>query len=68
MDERLFASFFVFAEGIAAVFEVSEGLQVAVSSEEETTVEELDEWDFDVKPSDCKRLAKVGGAKEEWWW
>ena len=67
MDERLFAFFFLFAEGIAAIFEVSEGLQVAISSGE-TTVEELDEWDFDVKPSDCERLAKVGDAKEEWWW
>lgn len=53
----------------AAVFVAKEGLEGAFSSEEETSVEELGEEDSDVSPSDCVRLAKLGGAETEiWWW
>ena len=44
---------------------VSEGLEGAFSSSEETSVEELGEYDLDVNPLDCVRLETLGGAKAE---
>ena len=53
----------------AAVFVAKEGLDGAFSLGEGTSVEELREEDSDVSPSDCVRLAKLGGAETEtWWW
>lgn len=63
--DGFFAFFFVSLEMVATIFVASDGLQAAFSSLEEMSVEELGEEDLDVSPSDCMRLAKLGGAEAE---
>ena len=50
----------------AAIFVASEeGLEAAFSSSEGTSVVELGDEGFEVKPSECVRVAKLGGAEAE---
>lgn len=64
-DGGFFAFFLGLVEWVAATFVAGEGPEVAFSSSEETSVEELGYEDLEVSLSDWMRVAKLGGAEAE---